>query len=41
MPFKSVAQKNYLFVHNPKLAEEFAKKTKNMNHLPMYVKRKK
>jgi hypothetical protein len=34
MPFKSKAQVGYLFANHPELAEEFAKKTKNIKKLP-------
>lgn len=40
MPFKSQAQRKYLFLHNPEVAEEFAHKTKNISKLPKYVKKK-
>ena len=39
MPFKSKAQQRYLFATKPKLAEEFARKTKNFKKLPNKVKR--
>lgn len=39
-PFKSQAQRKYLFVHNPELAEEFAKKTMDIRGLPDYVRNK-
>lgn len=41
MPFKSKAQVGYLFAHHPKLAKEFADKTKNMAKLPEHVRKKK
>ena len=41
MPFKSKAQAGYLFVHDPKVAKEFAAKTKSMMKLPEHVRKKK
>jgi len=38
MPFKSKAQQRYLFANNPKVAKEFADKTKNIKKLPEKVK---
>lgn len=42
MPFKSKAQMKYLFSKEPKVAEEFAKKTskQQMKKLPQKVKKK-
>jgi len=34
MPFKSKAQAKYLFAKHPKIAKEFAKKTKSIKSLP-------
>ncbi len=39
MPFKSLAQMRLLYAKNPKLAKEFASKTKNINSLPEKVKK--
>lgn len=41
MPFKSQAQRRYLFARNPKVAAEFAEKTKNIKKLPEKVNSKK
>ena len=42
MPFKSKAQQKYLFANNPKVAREFASKTKDYKSLPAKLgKRKK
>ena len=41
MPFKSKAQKGFLFANNPKVAKEFAKKTPKGAKLPKKVKKKK
>lgn len=41
MPFVSQAQRRYLFARNPKVAAEFAAKTKNIASLPEKVKGKK
>lgn len=41
MPFKSKAQKRYLFATNPKVAKEFAEKTPKGKKLPEKVKKKK
>ena len=38
MPFKSKAQQRYLFAKEPKIAEKFAKETKNYAKLPEAVK---
>jgi len=34
MPFQSKAQARFLFAKDPKLAKEFAEKTKNIKTLP-------
>lgn len=41
MPFKSNAQRKYLFLHHPKIAEEFAKATPKGKKLPEHVKKSK
>jgi len=41
MPFKSQAQRRYLFALKPEIAKEFADKTKNISALPEKVKNKK
>lgn len=41
MPFKSKAQRAYLFANNPKVAKEFAAKTPKGAKLPAKVKGKK
>ena len=41
MPFKSKAQRRYLFATNPAVAEEFASKTPKGKKLPDHVKKKK
>lgn len=41
MPFKSKAQRKFLFARKPKVAKEFAKKTKSIKKLPKKVKKKK
>jgi len=41
MPFKSQKQRKFLFINNPEIAKEFAKKTKNIKSLPEKVKAKK
>ena len=38
MPFKSKAQRAYLYANNPKLAKEFEKKTPKDKKLPKKVK---
>jgi hypothetical protein len=40
MPAKSKAELKYLFVHEPKVAKEFASKTKNIKALPEHVNKK-
>lgn len=37
MPFKSKAQMRYMFARHPKMAEEWADKTKNIKALPEHV----
>lgn len=37
MPFKSKAQRGYLFVHDPKVAKEFAAATPKGAKLPEHV----
>lgn len=39
MPFRSEAQRKYLFINNPKVAKEFAKKTPRGIKLPEHVKK--
>lgn len=41
MPFKSKAQRRYLFANKPELAKEFAKETPEDKKLPKRVKSKK
>lgn len=41
MPFKSEAQRRYLYANEPKVAKEYASKTSKNAKLPEYVKRKK
>ena len=41
MPFKSQAQRKFLFANKPKIAREFARKTRKGKKLPKRVKRKK
>lgn len=40
-PFVSKAQAKFMFVHHPKLAKEFAEKTKSIKALPEHVAKKK
>ena len=40
MPFKSGAQRAYLFATNPKVAEKFAKETPKGKKLPKHIKKK-
>jgi hypothetical protein len=40
MPFKSQAQRRYLYNLKPELAKEFAEKTVKMANLPEKVKKK-
>jgi len=37
MPFKSEAQRGFLFARHPKIAKEFAKKTPEGANLPEHV----
>ena len=41
MPFKSEAQRRYLWMHEPKVAKEWAHKYGTPKHLPKHVKKKK
>lgn len=41
MPFKSSAQRRFLFAKKPEIAKEFAKKTPKDKKLPEKVKKKK
>jgi hypothetical protein len=41
MPFRSQSQARYLFANKPKIAKEFAAKTKSIKALPKKVKKKK
>ena len=41
MPFKSKAQKGYLYVNEPEVAKEFQKHTPKDTKLPAKVKKKK
>ena len=41
MPFKSKKQARYMYANKPKLAREFASKTRSIKALPEKVKRKK
>lgn len=38
MPFKSKAQRAYLYAKEPEIAKEFEAKTKNSKNLPKHVK---
>jgi hypothetical protein len=38
MPFKSEAQRAYMFIHHPNVAKEFAKATPKGKKLPKHVK---
>lgn len=40
MPFKSKAQAGYMFVHHPKIAREFASKTRDIAALPERAKKR-
>lgn len=40
MPFKSKAQRKYLFANDPKVAKEFAAATPKNAKLPEHVKKK-
>jgi hypothetical protein len=39
MPFKSKAQQRWMFANHPKMADKWAKHTKNMKKLPQHVKK--
>jgi hypothetical protein len=41
MPFKSKAQARFMFSQKPKLAKEFASKTKSIKSLPEKIKERK
>lgn len=41
MPFKSKSQQRYMFSKHPKIAKEFASKTKSFKALPEKAKHKK
>jgi len=41
MPFKSEAQRRYLFMHEPKLAKKWAHKYGTPSNLPYHKKKKK
>jgi hypothetical protein len=41
MPFKSEAQRRFLYANNPELAKEFQEKTPKGKKLPEKVKKKK
>lgn len=41
MPFRSIAQRKYLFATHPSIAREFASKTPKGAKLPLHVKKKK
>ena len=41
MPFKSVAQRKFLFATHPKIAKKWAKKYGVGKNLPQHVRRKK
>ena len=38
MPFKSKAQQRFMFARHPKIAKEFAQKTKSFSSLPEKVR---
>ena len=40
MPFRSQAQRKYLFARRPEIAKEFAEKTHNIKALPEKVKKR-
>lgn len=40
MPFKSKAQARFLYAKHPKIAKEFASKTKSLKSLPEHAKGK-
>jgi hypothetical protein len=39
VPFKSEAQRGYMFIHHPEIAKEFAKATPKGKKLPYHVKK--
>lgn len=41
MPFKSKQQAKFMFATHPKIAKEWAKKTKSIKKLPKYSKKRK
>lgn len=41
MPFKSKSQARFMFSQHPKIAKEFANKTKSIKKLPEKVKKSK
>jgi len=41
MPFRSQAQRGYMYANMPKLAKEFEQNTKTGKKLPQYVKKSK
>lgn len=41
MPFKSQAQRGYMYIHHPELAKEFEAATPKGKKLPKHVKSKK
>jgi hypothetical protein len=41
MPFKSKAQRRYLYAKHPEVAKEFESKTPKGKKLPQHVKKKK
>ncbi len=41
MPFRSIAQRKFLYANKPKLAAEFAKHTPKGKKLPQHVKKHK
>jgi len=41
MPFKSQAQRKWMFANNPEMAERWAKETPNGKKLPKKVKKNK
>lgn len=38
MPFKSEAQRRFMFVYHPKIAKRWAHEYPNQGHLPMHSK---
>lgn len=41
MPFKSEAQRKWLWVHHPEIAKRWADEYRNQTKLPEHVKKKK